>query len=62
MVASVAGPSSPLRIVVPRPDLNGRTGILSSHIRFGDARTFRDLARIIAGERSAYQGFPVITR
>jgi hypothetical protein len=31
-------------------------------VRFGDARTFRDLARIIAGERCAYQGFPVVMR
>ena len=31
-------------------------------VRFGDARTFRDLARIIAGERCAFQGFPVIPR
>ena len=31
-------------------------------VRFGDARTFRDLARIIVGERCAFQGFPVVTR
>lgn len=31
-------------------------------VRFGDARTFRDLARILAGERCAFPGFPVIMK
>jgi hypothetical protein len=39
----------------------GRT-IEPHDVRLGDARTFRDLARIIAGERCALPGFPVITR
>ncbi|HEV2292924.1 MAG TPA: hypothetical protein VGR35_03660 [Tepidisphaeraceae bacterium] len=29
-------------------------------IRLGDARTFRDLARMITGERSAFCGFPMV--
>ena len=31
-------------------------------VRFGAARTFADLARVIAGERCAIPGFPVIVR
>jgi hypothetical protein len=31
-------------------------------IRLGDARTFADLARVLAGERCERQGFPVVTR
>jgi hypothetical protein len=31
-------------------------------VRFGAARTFADLARVIAGERCAFPGFPVVMR
>ena len=39
-----------------------RNRIKPRAVRFGAARTFGDLARVIAGERCAYPGFPVVMR